>query len=382
MLKRRLTTVLFLVAAALVIAGGAATLFWLLAAGAEPFAMQHWSVLLECLGVTAALTLCNLALRWMRWHFLMRRFGVRIAARESVRLYFMTLPAIATPFYVGEWLRAPLLLQRYKGAPRAIAMTWLIERGTDCCVLLLFFCAATQTRFGILLVVLVWLLLIGAIQAVLRPWHRVAPSMLVALAFCSVAAWLLPVMALTFTLKLLLLHVFVAPSYVAGSLTDSATGGMDAMRAFAVGTLTGGATGIPLGTGVTGSAAILDLQSNSYSREVASLAIAVLRAGTVWFALGLGALAIGRWRGFLRDWLRPARAVDHFDEIASGYENQIPAHIRARLLTRKINLMKHSLDEAGIGAPARGLDLGCGSGLVCGGNAASGFCHDGRGFLG
>ncbi|MDF2440334.1 MAG: hypothetical protein JWN98_1318, partial [Abditibacteriota bacterium] len=178
MLKRRLTTVLFLVSAALVLAGGAATLFWLLSSGVEPFAMRHWGVLLACLSLTSALTICNLGLRWMRWHFLMRRFGVRVPARDSLRLYFMTLPAIATPFYVGEWLRAPLLAQRHNGAPRAVAMTWLVERGTDCCVLLAFFFAAQGTWIAVTSVALGWLLLRAAVHAVARPWHRFSPAML------------------------------------------------------------------------------------------------------------------------------------------------------------------------------------------------------------
>lgn len=357
MLKRRLTTVLFGVSAALVIAGSAATLFWLLASGVEPFAVRHWGSLLGCLSLTAALTTCNLGLRWMRWHFLMRRFGVRVPARDSLRLYFMTLPAIATPFYVGEWLRAPLLSRRHTGAPRAVAMTWLVERGTDCCVLLAFFFAAVGNWFAVGLVIVGWLLLIGAIQAASRPFQLFSPAMLASLALCSVGAWLLPVAALHFTLKVLWLRSLEANPFIAIEMT-----GLEAMRAFAAGTLTGGATGIPLGTGVTGSAAILHLQNSGISREVASLSIALLRAGTSWFALGLGALALLRWHRFLREWLRPSRAVDHFDEIASSYENQIPPHIRARLLARKIDFMQRSLSKAGISAPARGLDIGCGQG--------------------
>lgn len=355
MLKRRLTTVLFGVAAALVIAGGAATIFWLLASGVEPFAVRHWGALLGCLVMTAALTLCNLGLRWMRWHFLMRRFGVRVPARDSLRLYGMTLPAIATPFYLGEWLRAPLLLRRHNGAPRAVAMTWLVERGTDCCVLLVFFFAAKQIWFAVGLVALGWLLLIGAVQAAARPWRLFSPALLAALALCSLVAWLLPVLALHLTLQVIFLREFAVPS-------GAVLSGAEAMRAFAAGTLTGGATGIPLGTGVTGSAAILDLQKSGVSRDGASLAIALLRAGTAWFALGLGALAIVRWHGFLREWLRPSRGVDHFDEISSSYENQIPAHIRARLLARKVDFMQRSLDKAGIHDPTRGLDIGCGQG--------------------
>lgn len=356
MLKRRLTTRLFLLSVVLLVMGSAATLFWLLASGVKPFAMRHWGVLLGCLSLTTALTLCNLGLRWMRWHFLMRRFGVRVPARDSLRLYGMTLPSIATPFYIGEWLRAPLLSRRYDGAPRAVAMTWLVERGTDCCVLLAFVFAANGSWLAVGLVALGWLLLIGAVQAAARPWHLFSPAMLASLALCSVSAWLLPVAALHVTLQILFLRS------VEANPIATAIGTAEAMRAFAAGTLMGGATGIPLGTGVTGSAAILQLQNSGVSREVASLSIALLRAGTAWFALGLGALALLRWHRFLREWLRPARAVDHFDEIAASYENQIPPHIRARLLARKVDFMRCSLEKAGITAPTRGLDIGCGQG--------------------
>jgi SAM-dependent methyltransferase len=52
----------------------------------------------------------------------------------------------------------------------------------------------------------------------------------------------------------------------------------------------------------------------------------------------------------------------HFDEIAHEYEEQIPKHIRDRLLAKKTDLIQRHLAEQGIAPGARGLDLGCGQG--------------------
>ena len=63
----------------------------------------------------------------------------------------------------------------------------------------------------------------------------------------------------------------------------------------------------------------------------------------------------------------------HFDVIAHEYEEQIPRHIRERLLAKKIALMRASVAAAGIGGGAAGLDLGCGQGWYLGALSGLGF---------
>ena len=66
-------------------------------------------------------------------------------------------------------------------------------------------------------------------------------------------------------------------------------------------------------------------------------------------------------------------AIDHFDEIAHAYEEEIPKHVRDRLLAKKTSLMQQQLSAAGIGLGARGLDLGCGQGWYLSALAGAGY---------
>ena len=51
----------------------------------------------------------------------------------------------------------------------------------------------------------------------------------------------------------------------------------------------------------------------------------------------------------------------HFDNIASSYDEQIPAHIREYLLVKKTRLSVKTLKKYGI-TKGKGIDLGCGTG--------------------
>jgi 2-polyprenyl-3-methyl-5-hydroxy-6-metoxy-1,4-benzoquinol methylase len=95
---------------------------------------------------------------------------------------------------------------------------------------------------------------------------------------------------------------------------------------------------------------------------VAAAAVAAFRAGTAWYSLGVGLSTLVLQRRKLATFLRPSAAADHFTAIASGYQDQIPEHIRDRLLERKIGFMERRLAATGHGRGARGLDVGCGHG--------------------
>jgi ubiquinone/menaquinone biosynthesis C-methylase UbiE len=56
-----------------------------------------------------------------------------------------------------------------------------------------------------------------------------------------------------------------------------------------------------------------------------------------------------------------SNAQVHFDNIASKYDEQLPAHIRSFLLDKKTALTVSALEKCGI-TSGRGIDLGCGTG--------------------
>jgi ubiquinone/menaquinone biosynthesis C-methylase UbiE len=128
---------------------------------------------------------------------------------------------------------------------------------------------------------------------------------------------------------------------------------------FARATLTGGLTGIPLGSVVASSAMILELQRYGITETEATLLAAAFRIGTVWFGLSLSLACLWLFR---RELLRKNGTSDaqHFDAIAEQYHSLIPDYVRDRLLLRKTRRIQHVLRQHGLGHDARGLDVGCG----------------------
>src|SRR5262249_39564242 len=119
----------------------------------------------------------------------------------------------------------------------------------------------------------------------------------------SCAAWLLPIVSLWGMLW----------------IQGVAASGRLAAEAFAVGTLLGGITGVPLGTGITGSMAAIHLNNHGVPLEIAALSIAILRAGTAWYALGVGLFALLRWKNQIIALWHPCNRDDHFEDIAPAY---------------------------------------------------------------
>ncbi|NPC79259.1 class I SAM-dependent methyltransferase [Pyxidicoccus fallax] len=90
--------------------------------------------------------------------------------------------------------------------------------------------------------------------------------------------------------------------------------------------------------------------------EVAVFSAALVRAFTYWLVIlaALGAiLHIRRRLG------RGTEAANHFDLIAEEYKDNVPEHIRLRLLNRKIELNLSHLPKDRY---VRGIDAGCGQG--------------------
>ena len=306
----------------------------------------------------------TLLLRWIRWHFLMRTLEIRLKTQDSITLYFATLPAILTPLYVGEIVRGLVLSRRYPRARQAVVWIWFVERFADAAILGLFWLLAIGWWGGAGAVLSVLLLIFYLLWASTRSdekrnqgtrfeYTRYSAVLLGTTLF----SWILPILALWYVTDLL------------GSSASFST----AARAFSQGTLVGGFSGIPLGTGVTGSVAILVLRSGGIGEAVATASIAVLRAGTAWYAVTLGLAVLWLSKRRLRDLLRVGSFRDHFDAIAPEYASQIGAHVRDRLLTRKIAVMASHLSESGRPDSAFGLDLGCGQGWYACEMVAAGF---------
>jgi len=329
--------------------GVAATLFWIHKLPRPDRLRQYLPAVALAAVVVIGLTLANIALRWVRWHFLARRIGVRLHTRDSLLIYVATLPGIMTPFSVGELMRAVLLGRKYAAHRADIVLLWGLERATDLFVLAMFVSLVRGNPTFLAIFGLIWLIVLLTVSRLYRGTHLrqcTSPLPCAVLLLSTTAAWILPGVALWSTLGLLRESL---------PLTS-------AVETFARGTILGGLTGLPLGTGVTGSSIITQLQAQGIPSTVTILATAIFRAGTAWFAVALGAMVALRYYRWLWSLWRSDDRSDHFDQIAPDYQSQIPDHIRRRLLTRKVQTMQRYLEAGGNGVPRRGLDLGCGQG--------------------
>lgn len=357
--RRRAFPVLLLV---VVLVGGASTALWLGTANFPDLPRSVFSVaaaasLLACV----PLTLVNVLTRWFRWHFLIRRFTPTLVTRDSVAVYLATLPAIITPFFVGELVRVLLIRKRFKAPASYLVRIWMGERFLDFSVLASALLCVLSPLWGgaaaLVLAAIAWIVFrtgLGRESASTVSW-------VTALAIAITAfAWSLPIFALWLTLQIL----------------ASPIGFGAAVRTFAQGTLFGGVSGLPLGVFVTGSTMIGELLRAGVPAQSSVLAILVYRAGTVGFAILLGLAAMVVFRARLARLVR-GEAEAHFDEIAAEYEGEIPAHVRERLLVKKIDIMAGTLAAHGIRPPGRGLDLGCGQGWYLAEMQARGYPTDG-----
>lgn len=301
------------------------------------------------LGLTVLVTIINVSLRWVRWHYLVRSIDIRLKAKDSLLIYLVTLPAILTPFYLGELLRVPLVGRTHPLRRTDIAYVWLLERLTDLLVLSLFAMLAGWLHVYGVVIVVVWVLVVLLVRLRFqakrfRSWPGPF-NVAIALGF-TILAWSLVGVALSATLALM----------------QSPLPFVEALGTFGYTTIVGGVTGIPVGIGVAGSLLVRVLSAGTVPLSTAIVSTVVLRLGTVWFVVTVGSITVLlNWKHLLGR-LHRQRPEEHFDDIAETYEHRIPEHVRQRLLVRKIRHMRETLDSLGLARGARGLDIGCGHG--------------------
>lgn len=364
---RRLPRTLLIVVPLIV--GGIIAAWWAWSAGGASLATGLAQARLQWVVVALGLTAIWLFARFIRWQFLLRRVGVRLPIRPTLKVYVAGLPGTATPAYVGEAVRS-LFLKRRFGVPVRISLAaWVLERLYDVAALGLVALgtglalrSSVAMRVGVAFVLLAVLMAAllwpvakrvgiapGAL-AVIRSAGTVLPSLVMSLGAWLVAALLVSVAAAGFGL-------FVSP--------------VESLRIFSTSTLLGAVTLLPAGAGATGSLAILELGRLGMALESAVLVISLMRITSTGASLLVGSLFL--WRE-----LRSLRTVEvseagaaasevgdaaaHFDIIAEQYNAQWSPHVWDLLIGRKLGFIAEALPEPPVRAGI-GLDLGCGLGL-------------------
>ncbi|HPC94662.1 MAG TPA: methyltransferase domain-containing protein [Sedimentisphaerales bacterium] len=332
-----------------VLLGAGVSAWWIGMLDGPGAVLDRLGAVVAGLGLTVLMTAANVSVRWVRWHFLLRSVDIRLKAEDGLQIYLVTLPAILTPFYVGELLRVPLVGRTHRSYRTDVVYIWLLERLTDLLALSLFAMLAGRFRIYGPAIIVVWvigLLMVRRRFQVqrLRNWPRLFHAA-VALGL-TVLAWAPVGLALSSTL----------------SLMRSPLPFVEALGTFAHTTVLGGLTGIPVGIGVAGSLLVRELVASDVALSAAILSTVAFRLGTVWFIVAVGSITLLlRWKPLLGR-LRSRRPDDHFEDIAETYEHRIPEHVRQRLLLRKVRYMQETLSASGLNRGARGLDIGCGHG--------------------
>ena len=100
-------------------------------AGYEKISQQLTSFAWWTFGAALLLTLGNYILRFVKWHYLTRRLGIQVAWQDNAWNFFAGLSMAISPGKAGELLK-PYVLKRLTGTPMATAVPALItERLTD-----------------------------------------------------------------------------------------------------------------------------------------------------------------------------------------------------------------------------------------------------------
>ncbi len=355
MRNRPFPSTLLLIAIAVLAVGLGSTALWIRGPGENrvdpvPFAM---AVALVCLATTG-----NLAVRWLRWQFLLRTFSIRLRARESLALFFGMLPMIMTPWACGEILLFPAL-RRHTAKPLAGAVKlWLTSRAADAGALLLL--GIFWSAWFLPLALLFFAVAVFALEPVERRGRLLPQATRLALFLgLSIAAWLLAAAGM-----------YASVAALGGGLRLE-----DGVRAFTHGTLAGSILGLPGGVVVAGGRMIELLSAAGVTPGTAVWSVLAVRIGTTGFSLLTGISVLILRRRTLAALFRGQGVINqgHFEGLADDYANQIPTHVRDRLVETKSKVLLRALERAAAPAGASGLDIGCGQGWYAARLAREGF---------
>lgn len=263
-----------------------------------------------------ALTLWNYAWRFVKWQMYLDRLGVpRLGRWLGVRIYLAGFAMSITPGKVGEVVKA-VYIRRETGAPTTrTAAAIAAERGSDALAMLgLAAIGATQYAYGRGFLALLALLAAAALIILRRPHLLLRPldrfgQRRIARAVHSHATAFLAASSDLFTGPMLLRGVGLGIVSWVGEcvafflvliglgVPASWTLLLTATFVLAVSSLAGGISLLPGGLGVADASVagmlLLLVPDDAMTESAAVAATLIIRFATLWFAVLLGAVAMG-----------------------------------------------------------------------------------------
>lgn len=351
-----------------VLVGGLSSVLLLREGHAVPGQLD-WASAVWVIPVLLAATSVNLAGRFLRWHYLLRRCGVLLPTRESLRVYCSSYAFQLTPLYSGVIAFRALVLLRRRGTPIGVTgSVGVVERVFDAIALLLLagLTGLAMGRWEALLAVLAAGIVFLA--PVLRAVLTLVTLLVMAVARAAFNEDTAPMRTVVRALAdrrtagsamLLSVGSWVPVAFslwLAVSATGASIGPPAGAYWFCVGALVGGVSLLPAGVAVTGLTMLDGMAALDVAVPSALAAVAIVRIMTLGVAVVMGvATALwAAWRGEFADTGAPV----HFDRVSEVYDAEIPLQVREHLVRRKADLIAAQLGEQN----ALGIDLGCGRG--------------------
>jgi hypothetical protein len=268
-------------------------------------------------------TIANLLVRFVRWQFLLRRVGVRVAAVPALGAFVGSFAFLPVPLYVGHLAARVRLLRVAPELVPRVVLAFAVEQGLNVWALALVASPAIGWWAAAALLLVAALAFARPVRRrIVRLVGRVVAPLTEALETASVdpvvpeadvdvrvpgvaAALSLAAWALVAVAVLPLLWAVDVP-------VDPAAPVVVAARAI----LEGAVSLVPLGASVSGIALLRGLEALGAPVVAASGVVFVFRAATAWLSVVLGGAALLG----LRRARRHGHTHDHFDAIDECYD--------------------------------------------------------------
>ncbi|HEY6876833.1 MAG TPA: lysylphosphatidylglycerol synthase transmembrane domain-containing protein, partial [Polyangiales bacterium] len=272
----------------------------------DSLATFEWRMLAIALG----LVLGNYALRFLRWQYLLRRLEVEVPVGTSALVFLSGFIMSVTPGKMGEVFKS-LLLFEYRGIGIARTASIVVaERLLDLVALvLLVSLGSTAFAHGRAVALAGGLLVLAiVIGCTVRPLGEWGLGVLARIKFTARLSPKLreaydALQALTRPAPFLVGGVYalvgwalecLATWYLVQGFQGAVMGWEGATFGYAAGTLAGALAMLPGGLGVAevGMTSLFQAASPTLSAATAAAATILVRLSTLWFGVGLGAVAL------------------------------------------------------------------------------------------
>ncbi len=289
------------------------------------------------------ITIMNIILRFLRWNFVLRNFNIKIPTRELSIYYFLSFFGNLSPFYFLHIIRLVPLIKRKIYSGFFIFLFDILLDISSIIYLFIFENNFTKIIFIFILTIVCFIVyFINKISKKNLIINHLFSFLF--LLFLSILIWYSSSLTLYFSMMTFYDRDLIFQKMTSFNSIVKIFSEMNLLNVFSM---------IPAGIYVSGSRGIELLINIGLGKDSSIYIIFLFRLFTIWIAVGIAIFAIIKFRRIL------ISKDKHFNAIADEYKEQIPSHIRERLLEKKIHINKKYLP---LSHYQYGLDAGCGQG--------------------